>query len=183
MSDEATERGLVMVLTGDGKGKTTSAFGQALRAAGSGIEVAIVQFIKGIWKTGEITALRSTELPIEIVRTGLGFTIDGLRDERIPMEDHRAAARDGLEKAQVMLASGDYGLVVLDEVLGAMGGELIAESDVLDAVAGRAAVTSVVLTGRGASEAVIEAADLVSEVRLVKHHFESGMDARRGIEF
>ena len=183
MTAKEQPRGLVMVITGDGKGKSTSGFGQALRASGSGIRVAVVQFIKGAWKTGEVTALRSTELPIDIYRTGLGFTIDGLRDERIPMEDHHAAARDGLDQATRLLASGDYGLVVLDEVLGAINGELIDEADVLAAIDGRAHATTVMLTGRGASEAIIDAADLVSEVRLVKHPYQAGIAARRGIEF
>ncbi len=175
--------GLIMVLTGDGKGKTTSAFGQALRASGAGMRVGIVQFIKGPWKTGEVKALQSTELPVEVVRSGLGFTIDGLRDKRIDMDDHRAVAQDGLRQARSVLASGDYGLVVLDEVLGAISGGLIDESDVLEAVAGRAHGTTVVLTGRGASDVVQDAADLVSEVRLVKHHYQDGVEARRGIEF
>ena len=90
---------LVIVLTGDGKGKTTSAFGQALRAAGGGLRVAIVQFIKGSWQTGEIRALERTELPILIERTGRGFTVEKLRDPRIPMSDHAEAARHGLARA------------------------------------------------------------------------------------
>lgn len=174
---------LVMILTGDGKGKTTSAFGQALRAAGTSVPVAIVQFIKGSWKTGEVSALARTDLPIIVERTGLGFTIERLRDPRIPMSAHVQAARDGLERARAHLTSGEVGLVVLDEILGAIKADLVSEAEVLELIEQRAAGVHVLLTGRDAPARLIERADLVSEIRLVRHHHERGVAAQRGIEF
>lgn len=174
---------LVIVLTGDGKGKTTAAFGQALRAAGAGLRVAIVQFIKGSWQTGEIRALERTELPILIERTGRGFTIEGLRDPRIPISDHAEAARHGLARAYEHVGSGDRDLVVLDEIFGAVSAGLIAESDIHGLLDARHPGVHVVLTGRGAPASVIARADLVSEIRLVKHPYERGVDAQLGIEF
>ncbi len=174
---------LVIVLTGDGKGKTTAAFGQALRAAGTGLRVAIVQFIKGSWQTGEIRALERTDLPILIERTGRGFTIEGLRDPRIPLSDHAEAARHGLARAYQHVGSGDRDLVVLDEIFGAVSAGLIAESDIHGLLDARHPGVHVVLTGRGAPASVIERADLVSEIRLVKHPYDRGVDAQLGIEF
>jgi len=179
-----------MIVTGDGKGKTTSAFGQALRAAGTGLraagtgmQVAIIQFIKGSWKTGEVAALAATDLPIIVERTGLGFTIERLRDPRIPMSAHVEAARDGLERARAHLTSGEIGLVVLDEILGAIKADLISEAEVLELIEARAEGVHVLLTGRNAPARLVERADLVSEIRLVRHHHERGVAAQRGIEF
>ncbi|MBA3876172.1 MAG: cob(I)yrinic acid a,c-diamide adenosyltransferase [Anaerolinea sp.] len=175
--------GLVIVLTGDGKGKTTAAFGQALRAAGAGLRVAIVQFIKGAWQTGEVRALRRTGLPIEVVRSGRGFTIERLRDPRIPMSEHEAAAQAGLVRARELVSGGAADLVVLDEIFGAVTAGLIGEADVLALLEARRPETHLVLTGRAAPEAVVARADLVSEVRLVKHPYVRGVRAQRGIEF
>jgi cob(I)alamin adenosyltransferase len=174
---------LVMIVTGDGKGKTTSAFGQALRAAGTGIPVAVIQFINGPWMTGEVTALASTDLPITVERAGLGFTIERLRDPRIPMSAHVQAARDGLERARVHLTTGEVGLVVLDEILGAIKADLITEAEVLELLDERAEGVHVLLTGRDAPGRLLDRADLVSEIRLVRHHHEGGVAAQRGIEF
>ena len=174
---------LVIVLTGNGKGKTTSAFGQALRAAGAGLRVVIVQFIKGSWQTGEIRALGRTDLPILIERTGLGFTIEELRDRRIPMSDHAEAARHGLALAYERIGSGDHDLVILDEIFGAVAAGLISETDVHRLLDARHPAVHLVLTGRGAPASVIERADLVSEVRLLKHPYERGVRAQLGIEF
>ncbi|MGD0247782.1 MAG: cob(I)yrinic acid a,c-diamide adenosyltransferase [Candidatus Limnocylindrales bacterium] len=174
---------LVIIMTGDGKGKTTSAFGQALRAAGSGLRVAIVQFIKGPWQTGEMRALARTDLPISVQRTGLGVTIEQLRDPRIPMEAHAAAAREGLELARGHLQSGQVDLVVLDEILGAITAGLFSTGDVLELITTRAPGVHVLLTGRNAPPSLIEAADLVSEVRLVRHPQTQGIAPQMGIEF
>jgi cob(I)alamin adenosyltransferase len=174
---------LVMIVTGDGKGKTTSAFGQALRAAGTGMSVAIIQFIKGPWKTGEVKALASTKLPITVERTGRGFTIERLRDPRIPMSAHIDAARDGLERARAHLMSGEVGLVILDEILGAIKAELVSEDDVVELIEGRAPGVHVLLTGRDAPAGLVERADLVSEIRLVRHPYQRGLPAQLGIEF
>jgi len=174
---------LVIVLTGDGKGKTTSAFGQALRAAGAGLRVAVLQFIKGSWQTGEVRALQRSGLPIQVERAGRGFTIEGLRDPRIPLSEHATAARAGLARAHELVSSGEVDLVVLDEIFGALAAELISEADVHGLLDARHPTVHLVLTGRGAPDSVIGRADLVSEVRLVKHPYERGVQAQRGIEF
>jgi cob(I)alamin adenosyltransferase len=173
----------VIVLTGDGKGKTTAAFGQALRAAGAGLRVAVLQFIKGPWQTGEVRALRRTDLPILVERSGRGFTIEQLRDPRISMQAHQEAARAGLARAHELVGSGEFGLVVLDEVFGAVAAGLLGEADVHALLDARHPDVHVLLTGRDAPEGVVARADLVSEVRLIKHPYARGVKAQRGIEF
>ncbi len=174
---------LVMVLTGDGKGKTTSAFGQALRAAGNGLSVVVVQFIKGSWKTGEVEAVRRSGLPITVERVGRGFTIEALRHRRIPMEEHERAARSGIVRARELVASDGFDLVVLDEIFGAIKAGLITEEEVLALLDARHPDVHLLLTGRDAPASVIERADLASEVRLLKHPYGRGVEAQRGIEF
>ncbi|HZU19055.1 MAG TPA: cob(I)yrinic acid a,c-diamide adenosyltransferase [Candidatus Dormibacteraeota bacterium] len=180
---KARRRGLLLVFTGEGKGKSTAAFGLALRAAGNRMPVKIVQFIKGAWKTGEREAIRAHLPGIEVETGGLGFTIDRLRDPRIPMDEHRAAARAALHSALQAISSGRYRMVVLDEILGSVAAGLISEAELLALVAARPPELHLVLTGRGATPALIEAADLVTEMREVKHHFHAGVPAQRGIEF
>ncbi len=180
---KARRRGLVLVFTGDGKGKSTAAFGLALRAAGNRMPVKVIQFIKGAWKTGERTAIESHLPGIEVEVGGRGFTVERLRDPRVPMDEHRAAARTALAAARQAISSGRYQMVVLDEVLGSVTAGLITEAELLELVAARPIQLHLVLTGRGATPAVIEAADLVTEMREVKHHFRAGIPAQRGIEF
>lgn len=182
MTAKRERRGLVIVYTGDGKGKTTAAVGLTVRAAGNKMRVLFVQFIKGSWKSGEREILR--QLPnVEVAVTGRGFTIEGLRDPRIPMEAHHDAAASGWALARQAIAEGGYHVVVLDEVLGAVNANLIAIGDVLETLRSRPPTLHVVLTGRGAPPELIELADLVSEVRPIKHPYEQGIPAQRGIEF
>ncbi|HZP95531.1 MAG TPA: cob(I)yrinic acid a,c-diamide adenosyltransferase [Candidatus Limnocylindria bacterium] len=176
-------RGLVIVFTGDGKGKTTAAMGMALRATGNHMRVRVIQFIKGAWKTGEVAAVAKLAPSFEIVRAGRGFTIERLRDERIPMEEHAAAARAGLEEARASLRSGDLDMLVLDEILGAVTAGLVSLDDVLALVAEKPPLLHLVLTGRGAPPELVEVADLVTEMRLVKHPYAAGIRAQRGVEF
>ena len=141
-----------------------------------------MQFIKGSWKSGEREILRS--LPnVEVAVTGRGFTIDGLRDVRIPMAAHHDAAQSGWVLARRAIESAPYDVVVLDEILGAVTAGLIPLEEVLETVRNRPPELHLVLTGRGAPPALIELADLVSEVRAVKHPYEQGIPAQRGIEF
>jgi cob(I)alamin adenosyltransferase len=181
---KARRRGLVLVFTGNGKGKSTAAFGLAMRAAGNRIPVKVVQFIKGAWKSGE-RQLIATRIPdIEVEVGGRGFTIERLRNPSIPMDEHALAARAAYEAACEAIRSDRYGMVVLDEVLGAIKAGLVSEPDLLELIAGRRRELHVVLTGRNASDAVVAAADLVTEMREVKHHFRgAGIPAQRGIEF
>jgi cob(I)alamin adenosyltransferase len=174
--------GLTIVYTGDGKGKTTAAVGLTVRAAGNRMRVLFVQFIKGSWKSGEREVLRS--LPgVELAVTGLGFTIEGLRDPRIPMQAHADAASAGWHVARQAISAGSYDVVVLDEILGAVTAGLIPVDEIVETVRGRPREMHVVLTGRGAPPEIVELADLVSEVRALKHPYEQGIPAQRGIEF
>jgi cob(I)alamin adenosyltransferase len=175
-------RGLTIVYTGNGKGKTTAAVGLTVRAAGNRMRVLFVQFIKGQWKTGEREILRS--LPnVEVVVTGRGFTIEGLRNPRIPMDAHQDAATAGWGQARASILDGSYDVVVLDEILGAINAGLVPLAEVLETVRSRPPTLHLVLTGRGAPDELIAIADLVSEVQPVKHPFEQGIRAQRGIEF
>ncbi len=176
-------RGLVIVNTGNGKGKTTAALGLALRAAGNGFRVLIIQFIKGRWKTGETQALKALAPRIELVRMGKGFTIERLRDKRIPMEQHAEAAAQAFARAGQAVRSGEYDMVVLDELLGSIKAGLVRLDDVLQLIRDKPPAVHLVITGRGAPEALVDSADLVSEIVPIKHPFQQGIKAQRGIEF
>lgn len=169
--------GLVQVYTGEGKGKTTAALGLALRALGRGLRVFMLQFLKGD-DTGELHAGRLFGDRFIIEQTGLkGF----IRRDRIAEADiHRAQA--ALQRAREVLTSGDYDLVILDEINVAMYFELIPVREVLHLLQDRAPYVEVVLTGRYAPEEIIAAADLVTEMKNIKHYYQAGIPARRGIE-
>ena len=183
MTTPAKERhGLTIVYTGDGKGKTTAAIGLTVRAAGNRMRVFFLQFIKGRWKTGEREILRG--LPgVDLEVTGRGFTIESLRDPRIPLEDHAAAAAYGWQIAKRIVAEHQYDVVVLDEILGAVSAGLVPLDEVVELARSKPLELHLVLTGRNAPAELIEVADLVSEVQPIKHPFDRGIKAQRGIEF
>ncbi len=173
-----TEKGLLIVHTGPGKGKTTAAFGLALRMLGRGRSVGVVQFIKGAWSTGERTAFEAFGDRVEWHTMGEGFTWetqDRARDV--------AAAERAWGQAVTMMARPGLGLLVLDELNIALRYDYLAEDVVLAGLAARPAPLHVVVTGRNARPALIEAADLVTEMGVVKHHFAAGVKAQEGIEF
>ncbi len=172
------EQGMVQVYTGDGKGKTTAALGLALRAVGRGFKVCVVQFIKGGGAYGEHLAARQLEPLLTIYQTGRDGWIfrDKLEDEDIRI------AQEALELARQAMNSGDYDLVILDEINGAVWFGLLSVEDLLDVIASKPPHVELVLTGRSADRRVIEAADLVTEMREVKHYYQQGVDARIGIE-
>ncbi len=171
--------GLVIVNTGNGKGKTTAALGLALRAVGQGLKVAMVQFIKGSWKYGELKAPEF--LPgFEIHPMGRGFVNLGA-DE--PDPDDVALARETLAAAREKVTSGRYDLVILDEVNYAVAYKLIPVEDVLALLKDRPPHVHVVLTGRDVRPEVVEAADLVTEMRELKHPYKKGVKAQKGVEF
>jgi cob(I)alamin adenosyltransferase len=169
--------GLLVVYTGDGKGKTTAALGMAFRALGREQPVAIVQFVKGRWKTGE--RLLAEKLPGLDLRTlGAGFTWEG-DDPSV----HARAARSAWEEARMLLAAGRHRVVVLDELTHVVNRGYVRAEEVLAAVAARASETTVVVTGRDAPQALLDAADLVTEMRNVKHPFARGVKAIAGVDF
>jgi cob(I)alamin adenosyltransferase len=171
--------GRTLVFTGDGKGKTTAALGMALRAAGHGQRVLVVQFVKGDGATGELAACK--HLPgVKIVQAGLGF---------IPPEDapafasHREAAECGLALASRALASEGVDLLVLDEVCLAIARRLLTEEAVLAVLRQRVRPVCVVLTGRGAPAGIVEQADTVTEMRCLAHGLAQGICAQPGVEY
>ncbi|MXP64161.1 cob(I)yrinic acid a,c-diamide adenosyltransferase [Roseomonas sp. M0104] len=174
---KTVEKGLLMVHTGAGKGKSTAAFGLALRMLGRGRRVGVVQFIKGAWSTGERGLLEAYAM-LEWHSMGEGFTWetqDRARDV--------AACRRAWEQAKRMMAAGDLGLLVLDELCIALRYDYLPLEEVLAGLAARPAGLHVVVTGRNAPAGLIEAADMVTEMKPVKHHFAAGVKAQAGIEF
>lgn len=177
-SSKTAQRGLVLVYTGDGKGKSSSAFGVIARALGWGQRVGVVQFIKGKWKTGERQFFSKFEGQIDWSTMGEGFTWNTQDLER-----DTVVAQAAFEQARELLASGDYDLVVLDEINIALRYGYLSEASVIEGLKTRSARTSVILTGRDAKPELCEYADLVSEMRAVKHPFQAGIKAVRGIDF
>ncbi|HCU34273.1 MAG TPA: cob(I)yrinic acid a,c-diamide adenosyltransferase [Armatimonadetes bacterium] len=169
-------RGCIQVYTGDGKGKTTAALGLALRAAGAGLRVFIAQFIKGMHYS-ELDALERFSDLITIRQYGRGCFIRGE-----PSEDDRRAAVEGLAEAAGAIRSGQYAVVILDEANVAVHFGLFTIDELLDAIAPRPDCVEVVVTGRRAHPRLLEIADLVTEMREVKHYYTEGLEARRGIE-
>lgn len=169
--------GRIIVNTGDGKGKTTAAFGTALRASGHGQKVAIVQFIKGNWSYGEAVAL--ADCPnIEMRRIGSGFT--WLADDpAVP----RALAREAWELSRDLAASDRYELLILDELNHAVTEGYVSVEEILDFLGSKPSRLSVIITGRDAASKLIDAADTVTEMRSVKHAFDDGVTAKKGIEY
>ena len=170
--------GKVHVITGPGKGKTTAAFGLAMRAAGHGYRVCIVQFIKMGGTTGEFLTAERIE-NIDVVQFGAG----GFVDPGSPGEDDVRAAENALAEARKRMSDGSYGMVVLDEVNVAMSLGLVSVGAVLDAIRGRSAGTEVVLTGRDAPKELMAYADYVSVIEKGKHPFDNGVEARKGVEW
>ncbi len=171
-------RGLVLVHTGDGKGKSSSAFGVIVRALGWGQRVAVVQFIKGKWQTGERQFFAKLEGAVDWHTMGDGFTWD-TQDKAGDTE----AARRAFERARGMLECGDYDLVVLDEINIALRYDYLTATEVKAGLDARHERTSVILTGRDAPEELCAYADLVSEMREIKHPYKAGIRAQRGIDF
>jgi cob(I)alamin adenosyltransferase len=168
---------LVQVYTGDGKGKTTAALGLALRAVGHGLRVCLIQFMKGDPAYGELKAIK--DLPNIVVRQ---FGRDQFVDRQHPDPADIHLAQEGLAHAREVVASGNYDLVILDEINVALDFKLIGIPDALDLIAQRPAGTELVFTGRHAPAEIIRAADLVTEMKEVKHYFRQGRMSRDGIE-
>lgn len=174
-------QGLVLVHTGNGKGKTTAALGTVLRAVGYGHRVLIVQFIKGSWTYGEMKSIRRLEPEVEFHRMGKGFV--GILDDNLPREEHEKAAREALAFAKDKLASGDYQLVLLDEIFIAIGLKLITVEDVLGVLDARPQQCNLILTGRGAPQEIIDRADTVTEMKEIKHAYQRGILAQKGVDY
>lgn len=172
------EKGLLIVNTGPGKGKSTAAFGLALRMLGYGRRVGVVQFVKGAWHSGEKDALATFGDKVAWHTMGEGFTW-----ETQDLKRDIAAAERAWAKAQDLLADPSFGLIILDELNIALRYDYLDLDAVVAALKARRENLHVVVTGRNAKPALVEAADLVTEMGQVKHHFAAGVKAQQGIEF
>ncbi len=169
-------KGYIHVYTGDGKGKTTAAFGLALRSVGAGFNVFIGQFVKGM-KYSELNALEMLSSQITVKQYGRECFI-----YKEPEEEDRKVAKDGLNEMKHVLSSGDYQLVIMDEANIATYYKLFSVDELLEAINGRHPSVEVVVTGRKADPKIIEKADLVTEMKEIKHYYRQGVEARKGIE-
>ncbi len=172
------DRGLVLVNTGDGKGKTTAALGVALRAVGVGWKVIVLQFLKGKWKTGEQKAAERLAPDLVIRPMGRGFTWDKDR-----LDEDIRAAREAWAEAVRVLGSGEYRLVILDEINYVLSYGFLSVDEVLEALRNRPREVNVILTGRNAPQELVDFADTVTEMRKVKHVYDQGVLGRQGIDF
>jgi cob(I)alamin adenosyltransferase len=170
-----------MVYTGEGKGKTTAALGLSVRAIGYGWRVCMIQFIKGTRRSGEMEGAKRLAPNFEMIVAGEGFV--GILEDRKPRRVHKEAAQRALELCKAKILSGIYQIVILDEINDALELKLIRLKDILDAIRARPSKVTLVLTGNNAHPKVIDAADLVTEMKSIKHPFEKGIPAIRGIDF
>jgi len=173
--------GLVVVITGHGKGKTTSAFGMALRACGHGLRVCIIQFMKGDLYAGEWDGVKKLDCEIELTATGKGFC--GIQGNPYPFAEHRANAQEAMALAREKMESERFDLLILDEINNALHLKLVDLEQVLDLLRRKPALQHLVLTGRDAHPEVVEVADTVSEVREIKHAFRKNIEPQPGIDY
>ncbi|MGI9415006.1 MAG: cob(I)yrinic acid a,c-diamide adenosyltransferase [Hyphomicrobiales bacterium] len=178
LATKTIEKGLVIVHTGKGKGKSTAAFGMVFRALGHGFKVGIVQFVKGVWETGERTVLDNYADQVTIKAMGEGFTWDTQDRQR-----DIAAARTAWETAKEMIADTSYRMVLLDELNIVLRYGYLDVDEVVEVLKSKPEDTHVIVTGRNAKDELIEIADLVTEMTQIKHPFRSGVKAQVGIEF
>ena len=176
--EEQKGRGLVIIITGNGKGKTTAAFGQALRAAGQGYKVFIIQFMKGR-KYGEYKAVKKYFPDITVNLSGLDSFV--MRDS--PAAIDIEYAHKGLKKAKIVIQSGNYDMVILDEINVALDFQLVDIKEVIELIKNKPHNLDLILTGRYAPKQIISLADTVSEVKEIKHHYNAGIKDRAGIEY
>ena len=174
-------KGLVVVITGNGKGKTTSAIGMAVRACGHGMKVCIIQFMKGDLYSGEWDGIRRMGPDIELHATGKGFC--GIQGNPYPWAEHRANAQDAVDLVREKMASGRYDLMILDEINNALALKLVDLEQLLEILEHRPPLMHLVLTGRDAHPRIIELADTVSEVREIKHAYRQGGEPQPGVDY
>ena len=175
------QKGLVIVYTGGGKGKTSAALGLVLRAVGYNHKVCMVQFVKGSWHYGELDSAKRLAPEFEMITAGKGFV--GILDDKSPREEHVKAANDTLMISREKIMSGKFDVVILDEINYAIQLELLKLDDVIDLIKSKPTELDLVLTGNHAAKEVIELADLVTEMKEIKHPFKSGLKAKKGIDF
>lgn len=173
--------GLLVVLTGEGKGKTTSALGMTLRAVGHGMKVCIIEFMKGDMYAGELDGLKMLGSKVEVHLMGKGFC--GIQGNPYPYKEHRANAQDAVRLAREKISSGAFDMVILDEVNNAVRLRLVDLPQVMDLIELKPPLVHLILTGRDAHPDIVERADTVSEVREIKHAFRKDIEPQKGIDF
>ena len=176
-----SEKGLVIVYTGNGKGKTTAALGMALRAIGYDHKVCMLQFIKGSWHYGEMDSSKKLEPNFELIAVGKGFV--GILDDNSPREEHEKYAAEAVRICREKIFSEKYDVIILDEVNYAINLGLIDIGEIIKIIKEKPSDLDLVLTGRDVKEEIVELADLVTEMKEIKHPFKSGIKAKKGIDF
>ncbi len=178
---EGSQNGLLVVYTGNGKGKTTAALGMCVRAVGYDWNICLIQFIKGSWKYGELEGIKRLQPNVELHVVGEGFV--GIVDDTKSFEQHRQAARKGVLLAVEKVKSSRYQLVILDELSVALKLGVVTDEETKSILDARSHTQHLVITGRDAPEWLKEKADLVTEMREVKHPYQKGMQAQEGIDW
>ncbi len=173
--------GLVIVYTGNGKGKTTAALGLSLRAIGYEHKVCMLQFIKGSWHYGEMDSSKKLGPNFELIAVGKGFV--GILDDNSPREEHEKYAAEALKICREKIFSEKYDVIILDEVNYAINLGLIDVQEVIKIIKEKPSELDLVLTGRNVKDEIVELADLVTEMKEIKHPFKSGIKAKKGIDF
>jgi cob(I)alamin adenosyltransferase len=174
-------KGLIVVITGYGKGKTTSALGIALRACGHGMKVCIIQFMKGDLYAGEWDGIKRMNCDIELHATGKGFC--GIQGNPYPWAEHRANAQDAINLVREKMTTGNYDVMILDEINNALKLKLVDLEQVLEILRNKPPLMHLVLTGRDAHPQVIELADTASEINEIKHAYRQGIEPQPGIDY
>jgi cob(I)alamin adenosyltransferase len=179
--ESSSNDGIVIVYTGNGKGKTTASLGVALRAIGHGLRVCMVQFIKGEWHYGELNSIKKLEPDFELIVAGKGFI--GIIDDDHAFEEHVRAARTALDIVEQKISLDTFDIIILDEINYAVHLGVLHLADVMKIIQNRPKHLSLILTGNHACEEIISLADLVTEMKEIKHPYKKGIKAKRGIDF
>jgi cob(I)alamin adenosyltransferase len=179
--EKEKKKGLLVIYTGNGKGKTTAALGMCVRAVGYDWKVSIVQFVKGSWKYGELKGIKRLEPNVELITVGEGFV--GIVDDNKEFEEHVKAAKEGLKTALDKIKSGRYQIVILDELNVAHQLGLVGKEEIEELLLARSPEQHLVITGRDAPDWLIDRADLVTEMKEVKHPYQKGILAQKGVDW
>ena len=175
------KHGLIVVITGNGKGKTTAALGMTLRSVGHGLRVCIVQFMKGDMYVGEWDGLKKLGASVELISTGKGFC--GIQGNPYSHEEHRKNAQNAIKLTREKIESGRFDVIIMDEINNAVKLRLIDLEQILDVISSKPALMHLILTGRDAHEKVIKLADTVSEVNEIKHAYRKDIEPQPGIDY
>jgi cob(I)alamin adenosyltransferase len=176
-----TEKGLIIIYYGNGKGKTTAALGVALRAIGYHHNICMIQFIKGEWDYGELYSTNKLKPNFELIVTGKGFV--GIIDDDHLIEEHIQSSKNALKIAKEKISSRQYNTIILDEVNYALKLNLISEEDVINLIKSKPVELNIIMTGNYISDKILELADLVTEMKEIKHPYKKGIKAKKGIDY